>query len=625
MKRGGPRERGSSEYTVGPTGPTADREGERLLVGGDHGDHGDHGDPSSSQSSQSIPPIRTTIHTINPIQTIHSPRTIRPAHPVHPVHSAHPVHSVHSPRPIRSPRWVNGSKHSHRSRWSLLVMMARSHRTLVGSCLLIAATAGLVAYWSTPTLLHVVRKQVEAYRHRQFVGHLRRPEWEISETFYADLEALDELIMNGMGGVDGGASKMSKLSTTSAASVPSKTPGKAAGRRKPDADGVDGVDGAHIGDRGDRSDVGPQLRDVGVVVPCGNTRSMLRNLHTVLAALRDGLRSAVPVTVSYYGSREPIDATVRQRFEARFADVSFMDLSAGGAFEYPPHQRGIDNNDTVYFGFKAKVLALYAAPYRHVLLLDSDSVPLVDPARLFASKVYAEHGNVFWPDRWCEPVPLLEELRRKRGHRGDEKENSTPRPFGEFREFREFRQTDSGQVLFDRARYADVLEYLLFLNAHDEYTYGLAYGDKDTFEAAFLLAGRRGEFHQVGTGTGVGVGAAGVPLGFLQEGLVDVGKDKGKKKHPQKNPKNIAFVHRTSEAKKAPPVEIKRVLWHTDCHWNERHWQFFRPMTWGAGGVGWGGGVAWEEFPDDQGGWAVGGEGWQAAAAGWAEWADTST
>jgi hypothetical protein len=172
--------------------------------------------------------------------------------------------------------------------------------------------------------------------------------------------------------------------------------------------GENGKKGGRMKKSDDGSSVGS---DVGIVVPCGNTRLMLRNLYTSLAALRDGLRSTVPVTVSYYGSREPIDEAVRERFAARFSDVSFMDLSAeNGAFEYPAHQRGIDNDNTAYFGFKAKVLALYAAPYRHVLLLDSDSVPLVDPARLFASKTYVEHGNVFWPDRWCEPVPLFDEL-----------------------------------------------------------------------------------------------------------------------------------------------------------------------------------------------------------------------
>ena len=36
-------------------------------------------------------------------------------------------------------------------------------------------------------------------------------------------------------------------------------------------------------------------------------------------------------------------------------------------------------------------------------------------------------------------------------------------------------QTDSGQLLFDRERHHDVLEWLLFLNTHEEFTYRYAY------------------------------------------------------------------------------------------------------------------------------------------------------
>lgn len=42
----------------------------------------------------------------------------------------------------------------------------------------------------------------------------------------------------------------------------------------------------------------------------------------------------------------------------------------------------------------------------------------------------------------------------------------------------------------------DVLEWVLFLNTHDEFTYYYAYGDKDTFQAAFLLAGKSDTYYQ---------------------------------------------------------------------------------------------------------------------------------
>ena len=49
-----------------------------------------------------------------------------------------------------------------------------------------------------------------------------------------------------------------------------------------------------------------------------------------------------------------------------------------------------------------------------------------------------------------------------------------------------------------------MLEYLLCLNTHAALTYTLGFGDKDTFRAAFALAGAAADFQQVC--------AAGIPV-----------------------------------------------------------------------------------------------------------------
>ena len=49
-----------------------------------------------------------------------------------------------------------------------------------------------------------------------------------------------------------------------------------------------------------------------------------------------------------------------------------------------------------------------------------------------------------------------------------------------------------------RIMHQDVLEWLLFLNTHDEFTFYYSYGDKDTFRAAFMLAGKGDQYNQVG-------------------------------------------------------------------------------------------------------------------------------
>ena len=43
----------------------------------------------------------------------------------------------------------------------------------------------------------------------------------------------------------------------------------------------------------------------------------------------------------------------------------------------------------------AKVLALLRCSFRHVLLLDSDSLPLAEPARLFEDHLYQQKGALF--------------------------------------------------------------------------------------------------------------------------------------------------------------------------------------------------------------------------------------
>ena len=474
---------------------------------------------------------------------------------------------------------------------TLLSTMGSSPSLIAAACLLILATAGVVALLTMPVVLRVVRKQVEGHRQRQFVAHLQRPGQEISDTFYADLNALREflLVSSEENAIDHQGSNKNKNKNNKNKNKNNKNKNN---NKKMKKRWVKKMIQTKYADN-------IENEKVGIVVPCGNSRSMLRNLYTGLAALRDGLRSSMPVTVSYYGSREPIGEAVQEVFTARFSNVTFMDLSA--EFEYPAHQRGIDNENTAYFGFKAKILALYASPYQHVLLLDSDSVPLIDPALLFASEAYAKHGNVFWPDRWCEPVPLFDELIRGGNNDSNNNNNNNDDDTPD-----NFRQTDSGQVLLDRRRHQDVLEYLLFLNAHDEFTYGLAYGDKDTFEAAFLLAGKRDAFYQVRAGPSIGLSGAtsgSKPLGFFHVGLDE-----------DVDSKDIAFVHRTSEAKRASPARVAWVLWHTDCAWNERYWQFFRPLTWG-------GSKTWEACDDggDGGGGLPGGAAWGAAEGGWEE------
>ncbi len=57
--------------------------------------------------------------------------------------------------------------------------------------------------------------------------------------------------------------------------------------------------------------------------------------------------------------------------------------------------------------------------------------------------------------------------------------------------------SDSWHAMVCRSRYWRMLEWLLFVNIHDEVTYRITHGDKDTFRLAFSLAGEHTSFQLV--------------------------------------------------------------------------------------------------------------------------------
>jgi hypothetical protein len=290
----------------------------------------------------------------------------------------------------------------------------------------------------------------------------------------------------------------------------------------------------------------------GIVVPAGGP-ALIANAFANLYVLRHHLGCTLPVTITYWGSHEPLASATVELFRAHLPDVTFLDLES---MPYPPQHRPLVNPGLsirpAFNGFKIKAFALYAAPYSEVLLLDSDAMPLVDPNALFESPEYRRAGNLFWPDRWCRRVPLFSLL-------GDD-DGGGARP-----------QADSGQLFFDRTRLADVMEWILFLNSRDEVTYRYAHGDKDTFRAAFYLAGRGDDYAQVEQPVSLALERGGF-LGHTSRGFVH--------HHPNGS---FAFVHRTSDAKYAANDAADRSFSHLllqpSCKWSERQWHFFSPMV----------------------------------------------
>ena len=77
---------------------------------------------------------------------------------------------------------------------------------------------------------------------------------------------------------------------------------------------------------------------------------------------------------------------------ARSHNITIIDLADPNQVPYPMKTRTS--------GFQGKIYALLNTNFQHVLLLDSDSIPLADPTPLFSSPEYQEAGALFWPDFW---------------------------------------------------------------------------------------------------------------------------------------------------------------------------------------------------------------------------------
>jgi len=117
-------------------------------------------------------------------------------------------------------------------------------------------------------------------------------------------------------------------------------------------------------------------------------------------------------------------------------------------------------------GWELKPYAILHAPYREVLLLDADNVPVRDPSFLFATVPFQRTGALFWPDQGRDP-------------RSATIWRSCDVPVPSEPEF------ESGQLVMDKARCAPALRLALWFNEQSDFYYRFLHGDKDTFQLAF--------------------------------------------------------------------------------------------------------------------------------------------
>lgn len=120
------------------------------------------------------------------------------------------------------------------------------------------------------------------------------------------------------------------------------------------------------------------------------------------------------------------------------------------------------------FGWELNPYSIIHSPFKEVIFLDADNVPLIDPAILFDTPEYKETGAIFWPDfgRLSRQRRIWEICRI---------------PYRDECEF------ESGQIVMDKERCWKELNLTMHINEHSDFYYDFVHGDKETYHLAWRM------------------------------------------------------------------------------------------------------------------------------------------
>ena len=129
--------------------------------------------------------------------------------------------------------------------------------------------------------------------------------------------------------------------------------------------------------------------------------------------------------------------------------------------------------------YQLKVLALLFSSFRHVLFLDSDSIPLTDPLEMMQTAPYTTTGLVLWSDFWgATESPVFYNIA-----------GMVKMPAGLPKT-----SSESGELLFDKQAHLQTLLLIIYYNIYGPGYYypllsqgGMGQGDKETFMAAAIV------------------------------------------------------------------------------------------------------------------------------------------
>lgn len=229
-----------------------------------------------------------------------------------------------------------------------------------------------------------------------------------------------------------------------------------AGARAGAGAGVDGVAGADAAAFNGR----------GVVIVGGSATKFATSYWVVVHAIRRA-KSKLPIQLWFPAGETP-DCV-------RTAELERLGVSVASFADFQGATSGGGDGGEMTNRFMYKLVALIFSSFEEVLLLDSDNIPLRDPAELFESEQYVSTGSLLWMDFW----------------RG----SSAPDCQAILGNATALRYThESGQMLVKKSKTWDALALALFMNSHSEFFYPLTInymglGDKEIFSTALLHLG----------------------------------------------------------------------------------------------------------------------------------------
>lgn len=197
-----------------------------------------------------------------------------------------------------------------------------------------------------------------------------------------------------------------------------------------------------------------QFGGAGIVMLAGGPR-YYTNAWVCLTMLRRVLGCRLPIQVWYRGPDEMSPQMIDMLHPFDVECIDALEVRRG----YPTRTFG---------GWELKSYAILHCPFKDVIWLDADNVPLIDPSILLSRPEYQATGAIFWPDLGSiGRESAIWEICR------------VP--------YRDEPAFETGQIVVDKERCWNALQLTRHLNEWSDFYYGHIHGDKETFHMAWRM------------------------------------------------------------------------------------------------------------------------------------------